>query len=183
MVKTTGKITQIIQGWTNEVKDHLGKLDDETKWISELRLNHCKNCELREGKLCSPNKQSLHVKTNQLTKGCGCNIFPKSKSKDSTCPLGKWSLSIKEYYTKDFIKGALQYGKDNLLKDPIFSPFNLQIKDTWIGVHLTPYPVYQDFNSLQQALEFCIEVITSGVIINNTKYYVVNGKIIKNGNS
>lgn len=83
-------IRNIIEGWANVVRDAFGNLDPETKLLSTKRLMLCDTCDIRTGNTCDPRKKGVHVVTNELASGCGCNISAKTLSINSKCPLGKW---------------------------------------------------------------------------------------------
>lgn len=85
-----GKISEILEGWGNHMKDQFHVLDPAIKNISRQRLERCDTCRVRDGAKCSPNKSDVHVQTGEITKGCGCYVAAKSMSLQSTCPLGKW---------------------------------------------------------------------------------------------
>ena len=85
-----GKIQEIFSGWANYAKSSFDALDPEIKKISEMRLERCDKCRVREGKACSRNKNDIHILTGEVTSGCGCQIAQKSMSLSSSCPLGKW---------------------------------------------------------------------------------------------
>jgi len=84
------KINEIIEGWANHVKDKFNALDPKIKAISEQRLKRCNSCRVRDGAICSPKKNDVHIFSGEITSGCGCYIDQKSLSLKSTCPLGKW---------------------------------------------------------------------------------------------
>lgn len=83
-------ISHILEGWGNKVKDKFNLLDEHTKKISQKRLVICDGCSLRVENSCSPLHFDYHIKTGELTRGCGCNLSAKSLSMNSECPLGKW---------------------------------------------------------------------------------------------
>ena len=84
------KITEILEGWGNVIKDNFNAVDPQTKELSKKRLIHCDSCNLRQGSSCSTTIFGYHVITNERTNGCGCNISAKTLSRSSQCPLGKW---------------------------------------------------------------------------------------------
>lgn len=84
------KITEIIEGWGNVIKDQFNAVDPVTKSISEKRLLKCNICDIRSGNTCSPNKWGINIITEKLVNGCGCNIAAKTLSPSSKCPLSKW---------------------------------------------------------------------------------------------
>ena len=65
-------ISHILEGWGNKVKDKLNLLDEHTKKISQQRLLICDGCSLRVENSCSPLHFDYHIKTGELTRGCGC---------------------------------------------------------------------------------------------------------------
>lgn len=94
------KLTEILDGWGNVVKDALGFLDPEIKAEAERRLNICNRCPMRNIRTCDPNLRG-HVitdfdyhgelrKKGSLASGCGCDISAKSLSPGSKCPVGLW---------------------------------------------------------------------------------------------
>jgi hypothetical protein len=85
-----GRITEILEGWANYVKDEFHVLDPRIKDISRQRLERCDACPVRDGAKCSPKRYGIHVSTGEVTRGCGCPIAQKSMSLQSSCPLGKW---------------------------------------------------------------------------------------------
>jgi len=85
-----GKINEILDGWGNLIKDQFNTLDSDIKSLSEERLEICNDCDLRSGNMCSPLKYGIHVETQEIKSGCGCNLSAKTLSTWSKCPLGKW---------------------------------------------------------------------------------------------
>ena len=84
------KLKEILDGWGNRIKDTFGTLDEDIKIMSQIRLEQCHSCSMRSGNVCDPTKQLKHIVTEQLVRGCGCNISAKTLSPDSECPAGKW---------------------------------------------------------------------------------------------
>ena len=84
------KISEILEGWGNVIKDNFNAVDPETKELSKKRLISCDICTLRQGNVCSPSIFGYHIETNERKNGCGCNISAKTLSRSSQCPLGKW---------------------------------------------------------------------------------------------
>jgi hypothetical protein len=84
------RIKPILEGWANVIKDRFNALDPEIKELSEERLLQCQTCTLRANNTCSTQMAGAHVKTGELTRGCGCNIAAKSLVAEPACPLGKW---------------------------------------------------------------------------------------------
>ena len=84
------KIKEILDGWGNLIKDVFNTLDEETKQMGEKGLSICNDCAVRDGFICSSNKQDWDKTTNEIKKGCGCQVFAKTLSPTSTCPLNKW---------------------------------------------------------------------------------------------
>jgi len=84
------KLKEILLGWGNLIKDVFGQLDEETKVMAQIRLEQCNQCSMRVGNICSPTRQTKHIVTEQLVKGCGCALPAKILSPDSECPAGKW---------------------------------------------------------------------------------------------
>lgn len=85
-----GQLKEILDGWGNRIKDSFGILDEEIKTMAEIRLEQCHSCSMRSGNMCDPTKQIKHIVTEQMVRGCGCNISAKTLSPDSECPAGKW---------------------------------------------------------------------------------------------
>jgi hypothetical protein len=85
-----GQINEIPDGWGNLIKSNFGLLDEETRTLAEGRLIHCNVCSIRSANTCDPNQTIRNVKTNDMVKGCGCNISAKTLSRQSKCPAGKW---------------------------------------------------------------------------------------------
>jgi hypothetical protein len=69
------KISEILNGWGNLAKHAIGILDEDTKTISENRLEICNDCEFRKTDFCDE---------------CGCFLPAKVLSMDSECPKNKW---------------------------------------------------------------------------------------------
>ena len=69
------QISEILNGWGNLAKHAIGILDDDTKDISEHRLEICDSCKFRQNNICGE---------------CGCFIPAKVLSMDSKCPKDKW---------------------------------------------------------------------------------------------
>lgn len=86
----TSKVNEILDGWGNLIKSNFGLLDEQTRKLAESRLLKCNTCKIRTGNICDPNKLIPHIKTNELKRGCGCNIVAKTLSRKSECPAGKW---------------------------------------------------------------------------------------------
>tara|TARA_B110000003_G_C16628538_1_gene525771 strand:+ start:828 stop:1088 length:261 start_codon:yes stop_codon:yes gene_type:complete len=84
------KLSEIIEGWGNLIKDQFNAVDPITKELSKKRLLECNVCSLRQGNMCSPYIFGYHIETNHRLNGCGCNIAAKTLSRSSKCPLGKW---------------------------------------------------------------------------------------------
>ena len=84
------KISQIMEGWGNVIKDKFDLVDPEVKGLSEMRLLQCDPCPIRQGNTCSPSIYGYHIKTKKRVNGCGCNIAAKTLSVTSNCPIGKW---------------------------------------------------------------------------------------------
>jgi hypothetical protein len=84
------KVSEILEGWGNVIKDSFGTLDPGIKSLSKSRMLMCDDCEIRVGNVCAPYKQGKHIETGEMTGGCGCALIAKTLSLDSECPLGKW---------------------------------------------------------------------------------------------
>lgn len=85
-----GKLNEITNGWVNKAKQLMDIADPEVEQLAESRLKICEVCEVRTGFICDPLKKGLHVETGKVTNGCGCPLASKTRSVNSTCPLGKW---------------------------------------------------------------------------------------------
>jgi hypothetical protein len=85
-----GQLNEILDGWGNLLKSNFGLLGEEYRLMAEERLLHCNSCSIRVANTCDPNQTIRNVKTNQMVKGCGCNIAAKTLSRQSKCPAGKW---------------------------------------------------------------------------------------------
>lgn len=62
----------------------------EHKELADKRLTICSKCSVRSKGICDPTKKDYSVKTNELTKGCGCVLVAKVRSPRAKCPLDKW---------------------------------------------------------------------------------------------
>jgi len=79
----------IIRGWSNQVLDQLGMLDEETRKLSQKRLEICGSCPLKTAAgFCDPTKK-IKVGDKEY-QGCGCFLPAKTKVKDESCPAKKW---------------------------------------------------------------------------------------------
>jgi len=85
-----GKLNEILDGWGNLIKSNFGLLGEEYQIMAEQRLVLCNSCPIRTNNTCDPSKEIRNIKTNQIVKGCGCNISAKTLSPQSECPAGKW---------------------------------------------------------------------------------------------
>jgi hypothetical protein len=85
-----GQLSEILDGWGNLIKSNFGLLGEEYRLMAEERLLHCNACPIRTDNTCDPNKMILNERTNQMVKGCGCNIAAKTLSRQSQCPASKW---------------------------------------------------------------------------------------------
>jgi hypothetical protein len=93
-------ISEILNGWGNQIKDEFGILEPQIKKEAEKRLLICNTCPLRSKNSCSGSLKGKAVKNfvyqTQIREkgveyyGCGCNLAAKTKSPLSDCPLGKW---------------------------------------------------------------------------------------------
>lgn len=71
-------VKEIINGFKNYI------FKNEVVEVAAMRrLEFCYSCQLRDGGVCSKNKQFNGIK------GCGCAIKLKARS-GSKCPLNKW---------------------------------------------------------------------------------------------
>lgn len=85
-----GQLKEILDGWGNVVKDKFGTLNEEIKIMAQIRLEQCNTCSNRNGNMCDPTRKIKHIVTEQMVRGCGCNLTAKTLSPDSECPAGKW---------------------------------------------------------------------------------------------
>lgn len=112
-------IKHIIQGFTNLVKDNFGMLSEEIKEVASMRHNHCASCTLRDGNTCSTKTTAFHVKTGELTKGCGCNLAAKVVSPSSSCPLGKWEAIANEWILMGKTEEGFEFVKAGVNLDDV----------------------------------------------------------------
>jgi hypothetical protein len=96
------KLAEIISGWTNRTLQEFNLLDEEIRIEGERRLTVCNDCPMRVGNSCSPNNRGeavrdfLYISNNEqrvkgvMYPGCGCNIYAKTVSPLSQCPLDHW---------------------------------------------------------------------------------------------
>ncbi len=70
------QLKEIANGFTNLAKDVFGKLDDDVKYSAQKRYAICDKCKHK-------------TKTNRCNL-CGCFLPAKTKSMDSSCPIGLW---------------------------------------------------------------------------------------------
>lgn len=84
------KISEIVEGWANLVKDSFNLLDEETKSLARVRMLKCDVCPLRIHNTCSTSREGVNIKTGEKVSGCGCQLSAKTMSPQSKCPLGKW---------------------------------------------------------------------------------------------
>ena len=84
------KISEILNGWGNAIKDRLGLLDSDVSDEAKRRMAICDTCEIRTLWMCDSGKSGKNLKTNEIVSGCGCVIFAKATSTESNCPLNKW---------------------------------------------------------------------------------------------
>jgi len=88
---------EIIEGWSNLIKDILSKEQNEE---AKRKILICKDCKfLTKTLTCNPFFTGAVVKDftcgkksykkGQIVKGCGCYIPAKARS-SSCCPTGKW---------------------------------------------------------------------------------------------
>lgn len=83
-----GKVfNQIIEGYKELIKEKSG--GEQLPFVTP-RFRQCSSCSLFTGVICNPEKEVPHIETGVMTKGCGCIIQAKIRSKNSQCPLGKW---------------------------------------------------------------------------------------------
>ena len=81
---------EMFSGYSNLLKDKLGKLDTETKKLAIARLVICNGCEANINGVCSPEVQIKDIVTDVLVNGCGCFLEAKTMSPESSCPANKW---------------------------------------------------------------------------------------------
>jgi hypothetical protein len=71
-------LKEILDGWGNWARLQFKSLDIEIVNLSKSRLLKCNVCEIRTGHICNPNKKGKDAITNEIKKGCGCAIPPKT---------------------------------------------------------------------------------------------------------
>ena len=81
---------EIFDGFSNLLKDKLGKLDPETKKLAISRLVICNGCEANVNGVCSTEVQIKDIITDELVNGCGCLLEAKTLSPGSQCPANFW---------------------------------------------------------------------------------------------
>ncbi len=81
---------EIFDGFSNLLKDKLGKLDPETKKLAIARLVICNGCEANVAGVCNPLAEVKDKLTGDMVKGCGCVLSSKCLSPSSSCPANKW---------------------------------------------------------------------------------------------
>ena len=84
------KISEILVGWGNAIKEKLGLLDNTISEEAKRRMVICDGCEVRNLWMCDSGKTGKDKLTGEMKNGCGCIIFAKATSPDSKCPLNKW---------------------------------------------------------------------------------------------
>jgi hypothetical protein len=84
------QVGQIVDGFTNLLKDQIGLLDEETKAIATKRYRHCLSCTMRDNNTCSTSRSNENINSGEVTSGCGCNLHASVLSPTKECPLGKW---------------------------------------------------------------------------------------------
>lgn len=73
-------INEIVSGWITFLSPIK---QEEVREISESRLKECIGCEF--------NSTVGEIKgLKSVCKECSCPLIPKSFSKESECPLGRW---------------------------------------------------------------------------------------------
>lgn len=90
-----GQGKEIFEGFVNYIFP-----TEEIKEVLKDRLEHCMNCPIRDGKVCSKQKKAPAIKDfiykgesrieGKLYKGCGCQIYLKGSSPSSHCPIGNF---------------------------------------------------------------------------------------------
>lgn len=68
---------------------------EDVEEIATERKVICDKCPIKgigplNTEICDNTKSGVHIKTNQVTLGCGCFLHLKQRSMGSFCPLGKW---------------------------------------------------------------------------------------------
>ena len=69
------KLKIIANGYVNLAKEKLNMIDEDKKKLFESRKKICDMCKFGKTSRC---------------KKCGCLISAKTKSEESSCPIGKW---------------------------------------------------------------------------------------------
>ncbi len=80
-MKILKQLSEIAEGYSNLIFEN-----PEVEALAEKRLNECLTCDERSDKDNHPDK----VGTLAFCKNCGCALLAKSRSTQSSCPLGKW---------------------------------------------------------------------------------------------
>lgn len=82
------KLDEILEGWRNHIIPK-AKEKEMIKLISQERMSICNECPLISTKH-STLRKDVHCTD------CGCPLFTKTKSLQSSCPQGKWLSITKE---------------------------------------------------------------------------------------
>ena len=83
-------VKQILEGYTKKNLAKIKLLSQETRDLSEKRYAICLACTLFKNNRCNPDKTIVNIKTNELVKGCGCNLSAKVYCKECHCPANFW---------------------------------------------------------------------------------------------
>lgn len=69
----------------NGYKNMLGQKDVSIEAEAERRLEICRNCPFN-----SRNNNSGRFRPDEHCTKCGCTLAAKTRSMESSCPIGKW---------------------------------------------------------------------------------------------
>ncbi len=91
------KRNEIVDGHLNELRAKVGLADEHEALIFTMREQICNVCPLKNGNNCDTQKwinpDTMEVSTSAkdgFTRGCGCRLSAKQKSKQSRCPANFW---------------------------------------------------------------------------------------------
>lgn len=100
--KIFDKRDEIIEGHINELLSKVGLANENEELIFSMRENICNACPLKNGNNCDTqrwiNPQTLevaHSPKDGFTRGCGCRLSAKQRSKQSQCPANFWGGEFK----------------------------------------------------------------------------------------
>lgn len=80
------ELKNIIEGYRK-----LKTKDKKVIWLADRRMRQCLSCKLfTDNQTCNSKLSGPHIKTGNITTGCGCFMPAKTKLLKAKCPLGKW---------------------------------------------------------------------------------------------